>query len=195
MHTLPVGSVPQGPPPRDIKELRGESCLKPALSLRVSRLDRGRMDSLPRGASFRDATDAFYQAAEQTARRGFVPDGPTVGNTRTRPPPQGRRSLRCGYDGPIETCAKGRDVRLILRQHATVDQQCQARGGIETAQGLFGEAGRLEDFPIRTEPGAGHGFQSGIGRFHPSEFHLIKEFGDRIGLGDRRQRTQENLFA
>lgn len=89
MHTLPVGSVPQGPPPRDIKGLRGESCLKPALSLRVSRLDRGCMDSLPRGASFRDATDAFYQAAEQTARGGFVPDGPTVGNNRARPAHRG----------------------------------------------------------------------------------------------------------
>jgi formylglycine-generating enzyme required for sulfatase activity len=45
-------SDPQGPPHGAIKAMRGESWLKPAISLRTSDRDWGTMDSRPVGPAF-----------------------------------------------------------------------------------------------------------------------------------------------
>ena len=66
---------------------------------------------------------------------------------------------------------------------------------IDTAQGLSAESARLNNFLIGAQPRVGHGAQSGIGRFHTAKLDLFKQFGERVGLGDRGNRALQNLIA
>src|ERR1700704_1994668 len=54
--------------------------------------------------------------------------------------PHGMRSLRCGGDGPLKTRAEGSDRLLLIRQHSTLDQDCQTRTWIDAAQRLAGKS-------------------------------------------------------
>ncbi len=62
------------------------------------------------------------------------------------------RSLRCGGDGSLKTGSEGSDRLLLIRQHSTFDQDCQTRMWIDAAQGLAGEATRLNNFLVGTQP-------------------------------------------
>jgi hypothetical protein len=105
------------------------------------------------------------------------------------------RSLRYSGDGLIKTREESRDRLLLTRQHSTLDQDGQTRMWIDTAQSLSVESARLNNFSVCAQPRVGHGAQSGIGRLHTATLDLFKQFGERVGLGDRGNRALQNLIA
>lgn len=107
----------------------------------------------------------------------------------------GMRSLRCGSHDSSETRTETSDRLLLTRQHSAFDQDGQTRVWIDTAEGLASESARLDGLLIGPQPRAGNGPQSGIGGFHPAKLYLLKQLGERVGLGDGGNRTLQKLFA